>query len=394
MFFKVGAPSAVMGGDMTATLAAPGLAVTDLFSVPGLDYLGLNPIRAVAGQYTAGKKGGLVQGIFGPRNGLLFKILTDKASPADVEAFYKLSAPTSFHGYIEAYYAGVDNPFLEFLGNDKYAMKKYLPFIDAKKNRGTFYRTKSDWIRRFLSLRPLDESLMMKLIYNQTLVKRDATASFDNLLNLAISESFSDWGLGDVPLWIYDMAWEVYGIDADSFNTKIKNRYKRNYEKDLQEAATDWEHLRQGQLLSFKQIEKISKYMGPDNWEKEKIKGMTKGSFFGIDQLTKDYGLKTKKVWYESLNDAGTRRIEYLRKMRANGEQLNKKPRIELSTIHAAKGGESQNVVLLTDLTKTTMETYERNADDENRLFYVGATRTKEHLHIISPKDNYKGYKI
>ena len=173
-----------------------------------------------------------------------------------------------------------------------------------------------------------------------------------------------------------------------------ENRYKRNYEKDLQDAATDWEHLRQGQLLSFKQIEKISKYMGPSHWEKEKIKGMTKGSFYGIDQLTKDYGLKTKKVWYESLNDAGTRRIEYLRKMRANGEQLNKKPRIELSTIHAAKGGESQNVVLLTDLTKTTMETYERNADDENRLFYVGATRTKENLHIIEPKKYEKGFMI
>ena len=80
--------------------------------------------------------------------------------------------------------------------------------------------------------------------------------------------------------------------------------------------------------------------------------------------------------------------------MRANGEQLNKKPRIELSTIHAAKGGESQNVVLLTDLTKTTMEGYERNPDDENRLFYVGATRTKQHLHIVEPKDFYKSYPI
>ena len=132
--------------------------------------------------------------------------------------------------------------------------------------------------------------------------------------------------------------------------------------------------------------------MGPNHWEKEKIRGMTKGSLYGIDQLTKEYGLKTKKVWYESLDDAGTRRVEYLRKMGANGEQLNKKPRIELSTIHAAKGGESQNVVLLTDLTKTTMETYERNADDENRLFYVGATRTKEHLHIVRPKDENKAF--
>ena len=173
-----------------------------------------------------------------------------------------------------------------------------------------------------------------------------------------------------------------------------ENRYKRSYEKDIQEAAQDWEHLRQGQLLNYKQIEKIYGYMSPNHRDKTLMYGMTKGSFYGIDQLTKDFGLKTKKVWYEALDDAGSRRIEYLRKMRKNGEQLNKKPRIELSTIHAAKGGESQNVVLLTDLTKTTMETYERNPDDENRLFYVGATRTKENLHIIEPKQYNKAFRI
>ena len=134
--------------------------------------------------------------------------------------------------------------------------------------------------------------------------------------------------------------------------------------------------------------------MTPEHVNKPKLKGMTKGSFYGIDQLTNDFGLKTKKVWYEAFNEAGTRRIEYLRKMRANGEQLNKKPRIELSTIHAAKGGECENVVLLTDLTKTTMEAYEKNPDDENRLFYVGATRTKENLHIINPKNYNKNFKI
>ena len=36
----------------------------------------------------------------------------------------------------------------------------------------------------------------------------------------------------------------------------------------------------------------------------------------------------------------------------------------------------------------------EKNPDDESRLFYVGATRAKQHLHIVRPKDNYKGYKI
>jgi len=173
-----------------------------------------------------------------------------------------------------------------------------------------------------------------------------------------------------------------------------ETRHKRSYEKDIQEAATDWEHLRQGQLLNYKQIEKIYGYMSPEHRDNTLMQGMTKGSFYGIDVLTKDFGLKTKKVWFEAFDDAGSRRIEYLRKMRANGEQLNKKPRIELSTIHAAKGGESENVVLLTDLTKTTLDTYEKNPDDENRLFYVGATRTKENLHIIEPKQYNKGFII
>ena len=40
------------------------------------------------------------------------------------------------------------------------------------------------------------------------------------------------------------------------------------------------------------------------------------------------------------------------------------------------------------------MKGYEKNPDDENRLFYVGATRTKEHLHIVEPKQANKGYNI
>ena len=170
------------------------------------------------------------------------------------------------------------------------------------------------------------------------------------------------------------------------------NRYKRSYEKDLQDSAVDWENLRKGSPLTFKQIEKISKYMSPKHWEKNKILGMTKGSFYDLESLQGNFGLNTKAVWYEAFDIAGQTRVNYLRKMRKNGEKLNEKPRIELSTIHAAKGGEATNVVLLTDLTENTMKSYERNPDDENRLFYVGATRTKENLHIVEPKKYEKGY--
>ena len=119
-----------------------------------------------------------------------------------------------------------------------------------------------------------------------------------------------------------------------------------------------------------------------------------KDSFYNLEELRSNRGLKTNKVWFEAFDDAPERKIRYIKRMRENGEKLNSKPRITSSTIHGVKGGEQDNVVLLTDLSRNTQKNYEQNPDDENRLFYVGATRTKNHLHVIRPKDIYKGYKI
>jgi len=172
----------------------------------------------------------------------------------------------------------------------------------------------------------------------------------------------------------------------------FENRFGKSFEKQIQEAASNWEHLRQGQVMHGKDIQKIALYMGDTNWDKKKLKALVKDSFYGIDALTKGYGLNTKKTWYECFDNAGSKRITYIRKMRANGESLKEGARIKLSTIHSVKGGEEDNVVILPDLTHSTQLAYERNRDDENRLFYVGATRTKEHLHIVRPKDENKSF--
>ncbi len=49
-----------------------------------------------------------------------------------------------------------------------------------------------------------------------------------------------------------------------------ENRYKRSSEKELHQAATSWEHLRQGQLVSYKEIENMIKFIGPKNWHAKK----------------------------------------------------------------------------------------------------------------------------
>ena len=78
---------------------------------------------------------------------------------------------------------------------------------------------------------------------------------------------------------------------------------------------------------------------------------MVKNTVYSLEQLQKDYGLQTNEIWYEAFDQAGEKRINYIRRMKRNGEMLNQEPRIKLSTIHSAKGGEEDNVVLLTDLT-------------------------------------------
>ena len=72
--------------------------------------------------------------------------------------------------------------------------------------------------------------------------------------------------------------------------------------------------------------------------------------------------------------------------MRANGEQINKNPRILMSTIHGAKGGEADKVLLMQDLTNAALETFSHDPDELHRLFYTGATRAKRELHVLDPK--------
>ena len=71
------------------------------------------------------------------------------------------------------------------------------------------------------------------------------------------------------------------------------------------------------------------------------------------------------------------------------GEKLTKQPRISLSTVHGAKGGEADNVILLSDVAQRTYKEIQRLPDNERRVLYVGLTRTKNNLHVIVPKTNY-----
>ena len=63
-------------------------------------------------------------------------------------------------------------------------------------------------------------------------------------------------------------------------------------------------------------------------------------------------------------------------------------PRITLSTVHGSKGGEADNVMILSDLSRKADESYWRDKDDERRVFYVALTRAKQSLYIVRSKTN------
>ena len=63
--------------------------------------------------------------------------------------------------------------------------------------------------------------------------------------------------------------------------------------------------------------------------------------------------------------------LEHLLSIKKN---YHEEPRIEVSTIHAAKGGECDNVIVVLDNTKKIRESVEKNvrkADEEHRVWYV-----------------------
>ena len=83
--------------------------------------------------------------------------------------------------------------------------------------------------------------------------------------------------------------------------------------------------------------------------------------------------------------------------MLEKNEKLSEPARIFLSTIHAIKGGEEDNVILSLELGDKIIKAMRRSrdkADEEHRVWYVGTTRAKNNLYKLKAKIARKGYAL
>ena len=144
-----------------------------------------------------------------------------------------------------------------------------------------------------------------------------------------------------------------------------------------------WERLRKGEQVSDKEARDILAVVSHER------KGLPKDGYFSMSDLVDNWAVIDKGIWHESFDKMALVERAYLIAMLRRGEKITKHPRIGLSTIHGAKGGEADNVVLYTDMARRSYMEMVRRPEDEHRVFYVGATRTRTNLHVVMPRSKY-----
>ena len=164
---------------------------------------------------------------------------------------------------------------------------------------------------------------------------------------------------------------------------EYKNR--KSYKTRLYDAIQNYTRWTNGSQLSISECKDLFEYFGKEFPGKEE-------RLYDL----KEFGYSPTQQWFEVFETEPADSL-YIRDMLQAGENLSKEARVKLSTIHAAKGGEADNVLLILDNTKTIREAIEKSSDkedEENRIWYVGVTRTKQNLYILAAKKEDKGYDI
>jgi len=170
----------------------------------------------------------------------------------------------------------------------------------------------------------------------------------------------------------------------------------RSISEKLSDAVNGWEALRKGHEVSLHTAQCIYGYMSGNGVR------VTRGykkileedtTMFTLEKLQKQHGLVATKdqIWYEAMNKLPDTERAYIVALLRRGEKFNAKPRIRLSTIHQAKGGEAENVVLFSDLAPAAALDFN---NDTHRVFYVGVTRTRENLYIVEPTSVHLSYPL
>lgn len=149
-----------------------------------------------------------------------------------------------------------------------------------------------------------------------------------------------------------------------------------------------WEKLRLGYKFKAQQLKILyNNYLPVGSVVKRGCKSMLDSmpdnELYDKVDLVNDFGLKTIAKWDKVFKLPDVTK-EILLKAEEE-DKLDKCTNLEVTTIHASKGREADNVVILPDMTSLTARAFQKDADNEHRVFYVAATRAKQNLYLLYP---------
>lgn len=153
-------------------------------------------------------------------------------------------------------------------------------------------------------------------------------------------------------------------------------------------AIRAWERLRKGKTISAAEVRAIRKVRDFDETGWPALNDARRYSWNDLLLKSQD-----NKLWHECFDGIAFDQREYYISCLRNGQRLTQPPIIRIDTIHGVKGGEADNVAMLTDISFRTAAAMEKDPDNEHRVFYVGVTRARHSLHLVEPQGP-NGYSI
>ena len=173
----------------------------------------------------------------------------------------------------------------------------------------------------------------------------------------------------------------------------------RSISAKISSAVNGWEQLRKGKNITLDMARDVYSYMSTGTHIKrgfKKLTGLDSDVLLNMELLQNSYGLMggDELIWHKALDRLPEESRVYITALLRRGEKFNAEPRISVSTIHGSKGGESDNVIIFTDLSPSADDAMRMGNDDVHRVFYVAVTRAKENLYIIEPDDSNRSYHI
>lgn len=149
-----------------------------------------------------------------------------------------------------------------------------------------------------------------------------------------------------------------------------------------------WEELRKGFKIYVRDLKVLYREYLPSGvavarGAKKLMDSLPDSEMFDKHELSTNYGLRTTVSWDKVFKLSDTAR-EILKKADEKGT-LKNSGNVEINTIHAVKGREADNVVILPDMVEMTSKGFAKDPDNEHRVFYVAVTRAMKHLYVHHP---------